>query len=162
MMKSLFALLLAIFAAGCPSTTEPQRDESSQPADGDTAEKRKEARPRTKPAPAPPSTATVTKRPRKWTRVLELSGSGMKQSQVFALDGNSQRIRYESKCGISMCPFAVYVVPEGHDVMKSGGFPELMVTETEKGDSGLQKEKGRYYLKVTSNSRWKIVLEEQR
>lgn len=98
---------------------------------------------------------------KQWTEVIRFKGNGNKKSQVFNLTGNSARLRYDFKAGdIGM--FAAYVVPEGQDIMKEGGVPEVMLQSGEKGESNLsQLSEGKYYLNVSSaNGKWELIVEE--
>lgn len=100
--------------------------------------------------------------PKQWTEVARLTGSGDKKSDVFTLGGGKARLRYDFKAGQFGGMLGVYVVKEGVDIMRSGGIPEVMVNETEEGESSLSHlSSGNYYLNVMgANGKWAVVVEE--
>jgi len=100
---------------------------------------------------------------KEWTKVYSFSGNGTKKSPSFELSGNEARIKYSYKAdgNVGMGMFAVYVVDEGEDIMKTGGFPEIMSqAENEESESAIQKSEGRYYLNVNASGNWTITIEE--
>ncbi len=100
---------------------------------------------------------------KQWTTVYTFEGNGMKKSSTFELTGGEARLKYsyKSEGGIGMGMFSVYVVDEGKDIMKTGGFPEVMIqSENEESESTIQKNAGRYYLNVNAVGNWKITVEE--
>lgn len=104
-----------------------------------------------------------TQEEKKWTKVYAFSGNGMKKSPSFELTGNEARIKYSYKAdgGMGMGMFAVYVVDDGDDIMKTGGVPEVMSqAENEESESTIQKSKGRYYLNVNASGSWTVTVEE--
>lgn len=106
-----------------------------------------------------------TAKTKQWTVVYEFKGSGMKKSPVFELTGNNARLKYkyQGPSGIGMGMFAVYVVDEGKDIMKEGGFPEVMTqSESEESESSIQKSAGRYYLNVNASGNWTVIVEEEK
>lgn len=108
------------------------------------------------------STNTISNE-KKWTTVYSFSGNGLKKSPTFELTGNEARIKYSYKAdgnvGIGM--FAVYVVDEGEDIMKTGGFPEVMTqAENEESESTIQKSEGKYYLNINASGSWTVSIEE--
>lgn len=101
----------------------------------------------------------------KWTEVYTFKGNGMKKSPVFELTGGVARLKYKYKGqgGIGMGMLAVYVVDEGQDIMKVGGFPEIMTqAESEESESTIQKGSGRYYLNVNAVGSWTVIVEEKK
>jgi len=87
----------------------------------------------------------------------------MKKSPTFELTGNDARIKYNYKADGNIGMFAVYIVDEGDDIMKTGGFPEVMSqAENEESESTIQKSEGRYYLNVNATGNWKVTIEELR
>lgn len=98
-----------------------------------------------------------------YVKVVEFNGNGTKKSQVFELHGRHARIRYVYKSGASdIGAFNVYVTPDGEDVKKTGGFPELMIDKAkDKGESAIQKDPGKYYLDVNAMGDWSIIVEEE-
>lgn len=98
---------------------------------------------------------------KEWTELVQLQGNGNKKSDVFTYNGGKARLRYNFKAG-DMGVFMTYVVQEGQDVMREGGFPEVMLQAGEEGESNLSHlKKGNYYLNVTSaNGNWVVVVEE--
>ena len=100
---------------------------------------------------------------KKWVTVHTFKGNGMKKSPVFALTGGKARLKYSYKApsGIGTGLFSVYVVDEGKDIMRTGGFPEVMSNaEREESESSLQKRKGRYYLNVNASGKWVVMVQE--
>lgn len=97
---------------------------------------------------------------KKWVIVSQLTGTGEKKGPAFTLTGAEARIRYELGGDIAM--LGVYVVEAGTDIMKTGGFPEIMESEAGSGESALHGKRGEYYLNVTGGGRWKVWVEEMR
>jgi len=106
-------------------------------------------------------TSAVSKQ---WTEVYRFKGNGMKKSPVFELSGGEAKLVYDYKTdspGLGMGMFAVYLVDEGDDIMKTGGFPEVMTqAENEASESSLQKSEGRYYLNVNASGNWTVIVSE--
>lgn len=100
---------------------------------------------------------------KEWVEVLTLKGSGEKKSALFELTGAECRIKYNFKTS-GMGMFAVYVLAKGHNLMEQGGFPEVMIDQSEESESSLSHLKpGSYYLNVSSaNGRWELTIEELR
>ena len=102
---------------------------------------------------------------KQWTEVYTFKGSGMKKSPVFELTGAPARLKYKYNSGsnMGMGMFAVYVVDEGDDIMKTGGIPEIMTQEeNEESESSIQKGSGSYYLNVNAQGKWEVVVEEKK
>ena len=98
-----------------------------------------------------------------WTEVYTFKGNGLKKSPVFELTGNDTRLKYKYKGQGGVGMFAVYVVNEGQDIMKTGGFPEVMTqAESEESESTIQKGSGRYYLNVNAVGSWTVTVEEKK
>ena len=110
------------------------------------------------PTTAQTSESETTK---EWKEVITLTGSGEKKSTSFELTGGKARARYNFNSG-GFGTFALYVVKDGHDLMKEGGIPEVMLTETEEGESNLSHlKRGSYYLNVmAANGKWTVVIEQ--
>lgn len=105
----------------------------------------------------------VTEKKKQWTEVYVFKGNGLKKSSTFELNGGSARLKYSYKgeSGIGMGMFSVYIIDEGEDLYKTGGFPELMTQEeNDEGESSIQKQAGRYYLNVEAMGRWIVTIEE--
>ncbi len=107
-------------------------------------------------------TAAAEETPKQWTEVARLTGSGDKKSDVFTLGKGKSRLRYDFKAGQFGGMLGVYVVEEGVDIMRSGGIPEVMVNESEEGESSLSHlSAGNYYLNVMGvNGKWTVIVEE--
>jgi hypothetical protein len=108
---------------------------------------------------------TLTEQPelkKEWVELIRFKGNGDKKSQTFTYNGGEARIRYDFKTGAYAGVLSVYVVPKGVDVMREGGFPEVMITDTEVGESNLSHlRKGEYYLNIMSaNGQYDIIIEE--
>lgn len=109
------------------------------------------------------NTPTEKVQEKKWTEVYSFTGNGMKKSPAFTLEGGEAKVVYKYKApnGLGMGMFAVYVVDEGEDIMKSGGFPEVMTqAENEESESAIQKSSGRYYLDVNASGTWSVSVYE--
>ena len=110
------------------------------------------------------TTGTTNAEPAKakqWTEVFTFKGNGMKKSASFHLNGGKARIKYSFKADMGL--FSFYVVPEGEDVMKEGGIPEVMTQQSETSETYITKEEGNYYLNVNSSGgNWTIVVEEEK
>jgi hypothetical protein len=107
------------------------------------------------------STASTEEVQKQWVELVQFKGSGDKKSEIFTYGGGKARIRYEFTSG-DMGALYVYVVKEGEDIMRDGGFPEVMLDGPESGESNLSHlKKGNYYLNVTSaNGKWVVIVEE--
>ena len=104
--------------------------------------------------------ALVQEKPRTWTQVFSLKGSGSKKSAVFQLTGAPARAKYKFTAG-DFGLFSYYIVPEGQDVMRTGGIPEVMTQQSEESESSIHKPAGSYYLNMNSSGgTWTIVIEE--
>lgn len=98
---------------------------------------------------------------KEWVELITFSGIGEKKSNEFTYSGGKARMRYNFQCnGYGAC--AIYVVEEGIDSMSVGGFPEVMLNNSENGESNLSHlKKGSYYLNVISaNGKWSVTVEE--
>lgn len=107
--------------------------------------------------------ATSAEKPaeKKWTEVLAFKGSGMKKSASFHLSGGKAKVKYTYKADVGL--FSFYIVPEGEDVMKDGGIPEVMTQQSESSETYITKDEGNYYLYVNSaNGNWNVSVEEEK
>jgi hypothetical protein len=105
----------------------------------------------------------LPERKKSWTEVYTFKGNGMKKSPSFELTGGETRIRYEysGEKGLGMGAFAAYVIEEGNDIYKTGGFPEVFTqAEKESSESAMQKRRGRYYLNIDAMGNWVVIVEE--
>lgn len=108
-----------------------------------------------------PPTTTTTKQ-KQWVKVIELSGSANKRSQVFELTGGQTKLSYVVK-GNTMPLCSIYVMEEGTSLQESGGFPEVMIQQAGSDTTYLNKGPGRYYLDINSaNCSWTVTIEEER
>lgn len=121
--------------------------------------------------PQTPSTqsSNITTEPVKegqWTPVCTLKGNGSKKSPLFYLSGGEARLKYKykaSSASIGMGVIAIYVLNEGVDLMKDGGFPEVNSDAIkEDTESSLQKSAGKYYLSVNAMGNWEVMVEEKK
>lgn len=101
--------------------------------------------------------------PKSYVKLLEFSGNGSKKSSVFELHGNHARLRYKCKSeSAGMGLFSVYILPDGEDLMETGGVPEVMSqADHEESESAIHKSAGKYYLDVNAVGKWNIVVEEE-
>ena len=98
---------------------------------------------------------------KEWQEVFKFKGNGLKKSSSFALSGVKTRIKYKFSADIGM--FSIYVVPEGQDIMKEGGIPEVMTQQSETSETYITKDAGNYYLHVNSSGgNWTITVEEEK
>lgn len=111
-------------------------------------------------------TTTPENKSTAWTTVCTIKGNGTKKSAIFELSGNEARIvyKYKSNAGTAgMGTFAVYVVNQGEQILKDGGFPEVMIDkDSESGESALHKDAGKYYLDINAMGDWEVVIEENK
>jgi len=97
--------------------------------------------------------------PKEWKEIFSLKGSGSKKSGSFHLSGEKARVRYKAmQAGL----FSFYVVPDGEDVMETGGFPEVMTQEKEESEAYLTKPEGDYYLNMNATGKWEVIVEEMK
>lgn len=95
-----------------------------------------------------------------WHKVIELSGSTSKRSDIFQLNSSKQRITYTVNGEYS--PFVnIYVMAEGKSLNKHGGIPEVTMAPVS-GDTLMYKTSGGYYLDVSGNGEWTVLVEEER
>lgn len=99
---------------------------------------------------------------KQWTAVFKVKGSGLKKTASFTLSGAKARVKYKYSTGI-MGIFSFYVVPEGEDIMKTGGIPDVIIQQSEASETYITKEAGTYYLNINSSGgSWTITVEEQK
>ena len=99
---------------------------------------------------------------KQWTEIFKFKGNGMKKSASFTLAGGKARIKYKFTAG-DMGIFSFYVVPEGNDVMKTGGIPDVMIQQSETSETYITEDAGNYYLNVNSSGgNWTISVEEEK
>jgi hypothetical protein len=105
-------------------------------------------------------TTEVKKEPRV---VIDLEGNSNKRSQLFHLNGGTQALGY-IVVGNTFPMCSIYVLEEGVDLNRDGGFPEVMVTENVKEVelTYMYKTAGNYYVEVSSaNCNWKLRIVEE-
>jgi len=108
--------------------------------------------------PAETSTSAPPQQ-KSWHKVIELSGSTSKRSDIFQLNSSKQRITYTVNGEYS--PFVnVYVMAEGKSLDKNGGIPEVTMAPVG-GDTLMYKASGGYYLDVSGNGEWTVTVEEE-
>ncbi|MDZ4169065.1 MAG: DUF2510 domain-containing protein [Coriobacteriia bacterium] len=137
--------------------SEPSSVAQNEPAASTPAE------PSVEPAAEEPAAAEPEPEPEpKWVKVTSLSGKGNKRSKTFEIGSGEVELKYSVKGGESLI-CGIYVVPEGQNLQKEGGFPEVMVSEAGKDSTMLVKDPGTYYLDVTSaNCDWTLTILEKR
>jgi hypothetical protein len=110
--------------------------------------------------PTSGSGSTESNKSKQWTSIFTFKGNGIKKSANFHLTGGKARIKYIYKTDMGL--FSVYVMPEGEDIMKEGGIPEIMIEKSESSETYITKDAGNYYLSVNSSGGdWSIVVEEE-
>lgn len=136
----IFAVLLILSMAACGGSSEPAS--SSTGAEQSTT---------------PPPVQ------KQWVEVFSFKGNGMKKSASFHLSGGNARVKYDYKSEMEgMGAFNLYVVPHGHDIMKEGGIPEAMVSQSEASETYIQKPAGDYYIDITAAGNWSVSVEEEK
>jgi hypothetical protein len=107
------------------------------------------------------SSNTASNSQKQWVALVSLQGSGDKKSVAFKYTGGKARLRYDFH-GDNFGMLAVYVVKDGHSIMREGGFPEITIDGSESGESSLSHlSRGNYYLDVTAvNGFWAVTVEE--
>jgi hypothetical protein len=112
-------------------------------------------------ATQPAQTASAPAAPKTWQKVAELSGDTSKRSTPFTLSGGQARLKYTVNGNSSLVAF--YVMEQGKDLQKDGGFPEVTVTKTATDETQLTKAAGTYFLDVTAaNASWTVTIEEMK
>jgi hypothetical protein len=126
-------------------------------SDDTTAAKTKDVKPATTEAQPVAETESSYK------QIFHFTGTGSKKSETFKLSGNPARLNYKYNTG-DMGVFSIYVVPEGEDIQKDGGIPEVMPDTDKTKDSStstIHKDAGSYYLDVNATGKWDITVEEK-
>ena len=116
------------------------------------------------PATEAPQTTAATS-PKRWATVLKVSGSSDKRTDVFTLHGGKTKLTYTftDTSGIGVIVAAIFVVKEGDSLAKSGGIPEVTVSQPGRDSTFLAQGAGRYYLDVSAaNARWTVTIQEYR
>lgn len=112
-----------------------------------------------------PETTETTKQnsEKQYKEVFTFKGNGLKKSESFHLNGNDSKVVYKYNAGNPHSGmFSFYVVEKGHDIMKEGGFPDVMVDKIkDESESTLQKSEGDYYLNVNAVGDWEISVQEK-
>ncbi|MCJ0895971.1 hypothetical protein MTX38_02805 [Rhodococcus sp. ARC_M13] len=109
----------------------------------------------------PTETSTpVPAQQKSWHKVIELSGSTSKRSDIFQLNSSKQRITYTVNGEYS--PFVnIYVMAGGKSLDKHGGIPEVTMAPVS-GDALLYRGSGGYYIDVSGQGVWTVIVEEER
>jgi hypothetical protein len=118
----------------------------------------------TTPATEAPQT-TATPKPKRWAKVISVSGSSDKRTDVFTLHGGKTKLTYKftDTSGLGTIVGAIYVLDEGDSLAKSGGIPEVTVSQPGSDSTFLAKDAGRYYLDISAaNARWTVTIQEYR
>jgi hypothetical protein len=127
-----------------------------------------------KPTPINPPTARDRKAsaplgaksgPKGWRTVASASGNASKRTPVFALYGGRTRLRYTvtDPDDLGAPTAAIYLLKDGTELERDGGFPEVDATEVGSDTTELGSAAGRYYLYVNAaNSRWSVAIQEYR
>jgi hypothetical protein len=108
------------------------------------------------------NTSSEPAKAKQWTEVFTVKGSGLKKTASFTLSGAKARVKYKYTTG-DMGIFSFYVVPEGEDIMKTGGIPDVMIQQSETSETYITKDAGTYYLNINSSGgSWTITVEEEK
>jgi len=143
-------IVVAVIASSGSKTSTPNASESESVA--------------TTPATEAPQTTAATS-PKRWATVLKVSGSSDKRTDVFTLHGGKTKLTYTftDTSGIGVIVAAIFVVKEGDSLAKSGGIPEVTVSQPGRDSTFLAQGAGRYYLDVSAaNARWTVTIQEYR
>lgn len=97
-----------------------------------------------------------------WSKVIEISGNANKNSDSFELLGGKTKITYTFNGG-DVIVGAIYILKEGTDLNKSGGIPEVTVTNSGTDATFVTRSAGTYYLSVkAANTSWIVKIEEEK
>jgi len=99
--------------------------------------------------PSTQSSAQEEEKEKEWEKVFDLTTATDKQSDSFMFQGGKQKIEYKTDGG-SMLACYVYVMKEGTSLDVQGGFPEIMISEPDSGETMMRKGAGEYYLDIKS------------
>lgn len=110
-----------------------------------------------------PATPTPTPKAKEWVVVIELKGTTDKRSDTFELTGGKTKMTYNFN-GNDWIVGSIYIVQEGHDLNKEGGFPEVSISKSGEDSTFLSKGKGKYFLdvKAGNTTSWTIKIEEEK
>lgn len=111
---------------------------------------------------------TVQQKPaapaKQWVKVYSFSGVTDKTSPSFDLKGkgyNARMIYKYNNNGSEGGSMAIYLMDDGTDLDKDGGFPMINTEVSPITDTtALQKAAGKYYLVVRANGTWNVSIEE--
>jgi hypothetical protein len=117
-------------------------------------------------ASGPSSVGTPAAKPgaTAWKTVLRASGTASKRSPLFRLHGGQARLRYtfSDPNGTGALLGTVYVLKDGTELERDGGFPVVTVTEPGSDATEIPPGDGQYYLLVNAaNARWSVTIEER-
>jgi hypothetical protein len=101
---------------------------------------------------------------KKWVKLVTMTGSADKQSDTIKTTGGKVRLTFTFKNTASIDGIgAIYLLDEGTDLQKDGGFPDVMVSEPGKDVTTLRKDAGEYFMKISAaNFKYTVVVEEER
>lgn len=160
------SIVAALLLAGCGSPAD-KTDEPVKAAEEVTATEKPAAEDGEKAAEEDAQESEAAEKPAaksEWKTLAKLSGEANKQSDTFALKEGKTRLSYEFEdtSGMNMIIAAIYVLPEGTDLEKDGGLPEVMISEAGKDTTIIRKSPGDYYLRVlAANTKYTVKLEVQ-
>lgn len=101
-------------------------------------------------------------KPKEFVTVVDVSGNANKNTDTFELKGGKVKLTYTFNGDYAIVG-AIYILKEGTDLNKSGGIPEVTVTNTGTDSTFVTKSAGKYYLSVkAANASWNIKVEEER
>lgn len=95
--------------------------------------------------------------------ILVMDGNADQQSDTIVLSGGKVTVSYDftDNSGYGTIVGAIYVLPEGTDIMVDGAIPDVMVSEAGPGETILRKAAGEYYVRVSAaNASYTITVEE--
>ena len=101
-------------------------------------------------------------KPKQWVEVFKIKGGDSKITASFVLTGGKTKIKYKySVKGSGL--FALYVVPDGQNIIKTGGIPDVMIQQSEDSETYIIKEAGSYYFNISSSGgKWVVSIEEEK
>lgn len=117
------------------------------------------------PAPEAAAAAPAEKVEKQWTEVVSLNGSADVASQVFELTGAEARLVYEfTGSDPTMAVAAIYLEPQGKDIMVDGAIPVVMLSKPDANTTALHKAPGSYFVDVRAANldAWTVTIEEKK
>ena len=166
-LAALFILLAFLALAGCGSgnATTASASVATTTTTATAATTTTEAAAATTTVTSGASATATTTGSATWQKVIDLTGNGNEETDSFTLSGGPCRLIYKvtGEKNVPLLAFAAYVLPEGYDLDKQGGFPDVFITESGEDTIQLTRDAGTYSLIVKAAScDYTISIEEQK